>query len=129
MRSLCFVCVDQEREELKQRERRKRRTRLEVISILTQLGYSRRDAARAAHLADGDVDKACEVSHISGSLETFSFSTAGNMLMSNHLENMSTLDIELMLTNSMKIHPLRSSSLVFLCSDSPGLQPVCSVQQ
>uniref|UniRef100_A0A3Q3XAP0 UBA domain-containing protein n=1 Tax=Mola mola TaxID=94237 RepID=A0A3Q3XAP0_MOLML len=48
----------QEREELKQRERRKRSRRLEVVSTLTELGYSRRDAARAAQLANGDVDKA-----------------------------------------------------------------------
>uniref|UniRef100_A0A671YF82 Negative regulator of ubiquitin-like proteins 1 n=1 Tax=Sparus aurata TaxID=8175 RepID=A0A671YF82_SPAAU len=52
----------QEREELKQRERRKRSRRMEVISTLTELGYSRRDAARALHLADGDVDRACAVS-------------------------------------------------------------------
>ena len=54
--------MDQEREELKQRERRKRSRRMEVISTLTELGYSRRDAARALHLADGDVDRACAVS-------------------------------------------------------------------
>lgn len=51
----------QEREELKQRERRKRSRRMEVISTLTELGYSRRDAARALHLADGDVDRACAI--------------------------------------------------------------------
>ncbi|KAM9337477.1 NEDD8 ultimate buster 1 isoform 1-T1 [Symphorus nematophorus] len=48
----------QEREELKQRERRKRSRRMEVISTLTELGFSRRDAARALHHADGDVDRA-----------------------------------------------------------------------
>uniref|UniRef100_A0A8C9YME3 Negative regulator of ubiquitin like proteins 1 n=1 Tax=Sander lucioperca TaxID=283035 RepID=A0A8C9YME3_SANLU len=48
----------QEREELKQRERQKRSRRMEVISTLTELGFSRRDAARALQLADGDVDKA-----------------------------------------------------------------------
>ncbi|XP_070784051.1 NEDD8 ultimate buster 1-like [Enoplosus armatus] len=48
----------QEREELKQRERQKRSRRMEVISTLTELGYSRRDAATALHHADGDVDKA-----------------------------------------------------------------------
>lgn len=31
---------------------------MENISILTELGYSRRDAARALHRADGDMDKA-----------------------------------------------------------------------
>uniref|UniRef100_A0A8D0CZP5 Negative regulator of ubiquitin like proteins 1 n=1 Tax=Sander lucioperca TaxID=283035 RepID=A0A8D0CZP5_SANLU len=52
----------QEREELKQRERQKRSRRMEVISTLTELGFSRRDAARALQLADGDVDKAYAVS-------------------------------------------------------------------
>ncbi|KAF3703919.1 NEDD8 ultimate buster 1 [Channa argus] len=48
----------QEREELKQRERQKRRTRMENISILAELGYSTSDAARALHHADGDMNKA-----------------------------------------------------------------------
>uniref|UniRef100_A0A3B3B5Q1 Negative regulator of ubiquitin-like proteins 1 n=1 Tax=Oryzias melastigma TaxID=30732 RepID=A0A3B3B5Q1_ORYME len=51
----------QERQELKQRERQKRRSRMEAISTLTELGYNRRDAARALHLADGDVDRAYNV--------------------------------------------------------------------
>ncbi|XP_030612293.1 NEDD8 ultimate buster 1 [Archocentrus centrarchus] len=48
----------QEREELKQRERQKRRTRMEAISTLAELGFSRSDAARALHHADGNVDRA-----------------------------------------------------------------------
>uniref|UniRef100_A0AAX7SNC5 UBA domain-containing protein n=1 Tax=Astatotilapia calliptera TaxID=8154 RepID=A0AAX7SNC5_ASTCA len=48
----------QEREELKQRERQKRRTRMEAISALMELGFSQRDAARALHHADGNVDRA-----------------------------------------------------------------------
>ncbi|KAI3355564.1 hypothetical protein L3Q82_018391, partial [Scortum barcoo] len=48
----------QEREELKERERQKRSTRMEVISTLAELGFPRRDAARALHLTEGDVDKA-----------------------------------------------------------------------
>ncbi|XP_029979508.1 NEDD8 ultimate buster 1 [Sphaeramia orbicularis] len=48
----------QEREELKQRERQKRRTRMDAICTLTQLGYSRTDAARALHHAHGDLDRA-----------------------------------------------------------------------
>uniref|UniRef100_A0A3P8RQN7 Negative regulator of ubiquitin-like proteins 1 n=1 Tax=Amphiprion percula TaxID=161767 RepID=A0A3P8RQN7_AMPPE len=48
----------QEREDLKQRERQRRRTRMEDISTLSELGFSRRDAARALHHAHGDVDKA-----------------------------------------------------------------------
>ncbi|XP_069368437.1 NEDD8 ultimate buster 1 [Paralichthys olivaceus] len=51
----------QEREELKQRERQKRSRRMEDISVLAELGHSRRDAARALHRADGDVNKACEI--------------------------------------------------------------------
>ncbi|XP_068199808.1 NEDD8 ultimate buster 1 isoform X2 [Antennarius striatus] len=51
----------QEREQLKRRERLKRRRRVEAISTLTELGYSRRDASRALHLADGDVDRACGI--------------------------------------------------------------------
>lgn len=35
---------------------------MEVISTLEELGYSRRDAARAAHLADGNLDRAYGVS-------------------------------------------------------------------
>ncbi|XP_018544075.1 NEDD8 ultimate buster 1 isoform X2 [Lates calcarifer] len=51
----------QEREELKQRERQKRRRRMEDITVLTELGFSRRDAARALHRADGDVNRACQI--------------------------------------------------------------------
>ncbi|XP_039983001.1 NEDD8 ultimate buster 1 isoform X1 [Xiphias gladius] len=51
----------QEREELKQRERQRRRRRVEDIASLMELGYSRRDAARALHRADGDLNKACEI--------------------------------------------------------------------
>ncbi|MED6290447.1 hypothetical protein CHARACLAT_013068 [Characodon lateralis] len=48
----------QEREEVKQRERQKRTARMEAISSLMELGFSRRDAARALHHAEGNVDKA-----------------------------------------------------------------------
>ncbi|XP_067433567.1 NEDD8 ultimate buster 1 [Thunnus thynnus] len=51
----------QDREELKQRERQKRRSRMEAISTLAELGYSRRDAARALHHANGNVDRAFEI--------------------------------------------------------------------
>lgn len=54
--------IYQEREELKQRERQKRRTRTEAISALMELGFSQRDAARALHHADGNVDRAYAVS-------------------------------------------------------------------
>ncbi|XP_041823981.1 NEDD8 ultimate buster 1 [Melanotaenia boesemani] len=48
----------QERQELMQREQQKRKTRMEAISTLAKLGYSRRDAARALHHANGNLDKA-----------------------------------------------------------------------
>uniref|UniRef100_A0A3P8WVY4 Negative regulator of ubiquitin like proteins 1 n=1 Tax=Cynoglossus semilaevis TaxID=244447 RepID=A0A3P8WVY4_CYNSE len=50
-----------EREELKQREQQKRMTRMANIAALMELGFSRRDAARALHHANGDVNKACEI--------------------------------------------------------------------
>lgn len=56
-----FLSLDQEKIEQRQRERMKRSRRLEVISTLAELGYSRRDASRAAHLAEGDLDKALGV--------------------------------------------------------------------
>lgn len=56
----------------KQRERMKRGRRLEVVSILSDMGFSRRDAARAAHQADGDVDRAYGVCLTVGSLKTSS---------------------------------------------------------
>lgn len=58
MSCFCVLFANQEQIEQRKRERRKRSRRLEVISILTKLGYSRREATRAAHLAHGDVDKA-----------------------------------------------------------------------
>ncbi|XP_063062829.1 NEDD8 ultimate buster 1 [Engraulis encrasicolus] len=48
----------QEKEEMRSRERQKRRTRQEGINTLVELGYAKRDAARALHQANGDVDKA-----------------------------------------------------------------------
>lgn len=54
--------MDQEREEMHQRERQKRRRRMEAISTLAELGFSQRDAGRALHHAAGDVDRAYAVS-------------------------------------------------------------------
>ncbi|CAL8294606.1 unnamed protein product [Lota lota] len=48
----------QEREALKDREEAKRSKRLECVAVLTELGYSRTDASRALHQAEGDVNKA-----------------------------------------------------------------------
>ncbi|XP_067233808.1 NEDD8 ultimate buster 1 [Chanodichthys erythropterus] len=50
-----------ERKEMKEREREKRRRRLQDINTLVELGYSKRDAARALHQARGDVDKAYNI--------------------------------------------------------------------
>ncbi|XP_035269239.1 NEDD8 ultimate buster 1-like [Anguilla anguilla] len=47
-----------EKEEMKQREREKRRRRLEAIDTLVQLGYSKKDAAKALNQTDGDMDRA-----------------------------------------------------------------------
>ncbi|KAG7251647.1 hypothetical protein CRUP_031242, partial [Coryphaenoides rupestris] len=46
------------RQALKEQERNKSRRRLEGVAVLKELGYSRRDASRALHKAEGDVDKA-----------------------------------------------------------------------
>lgn len=51
----------QEREEQKQREQQRRRTRMEDVSTLMELGFSRRDAARALHRAQGDLDRASSI--------------------------------------------------------------------
>ncbi|KAJ0060010.1 hypothetical protein NL108_018429 [Boleophthalmus pectinirostris] len=48
----------QEREEMKARERQKRRSRLEAISILSGFGFNRKDAARALNQTRGNVDQA-----------------------------------------------------------------------
>ncbi|XP_043082335.1 NEDD8 ultimate buster 1 isoform X1 [Puntigrus tetrazona] len=47
-----------EKKELKEREREKRQRRLQDINTLVELGFSKRDAARALHQSRGDVDKA-----------------------------------------------------------------------
>lgn len=49
---------NKERDEMKEREREKRRRRLQDINTLVELGYNKRDAAKALHQAKGDVDKA-----------------------------------------------------------------------
>lgn len=49
---------NKERDEMKEKEREKRRRRLQDINTLVELGYSKRDAAKALHQAKGDVDKA-----------------------------------------------------------------------
>ncbi|XP_061777458.1 NEDD8 ultimate buster 1 isoform X3 [Nerophis ophidion] len=51
----------QEREELKHRERQKRKNMMAGISVLTEAGYSKKDAARALQQANGNVDKAFEI--------------------------------------------------------------------
>lgn len=47
-----------EREEIKQKEREKRRQRVQAIHTLAELGYSKKAAAKALHATNGDVDEA-----------------------------------------------------------------------
>uniref|UniRef100_A0A3B3ZCS4 UBA domain-containing protein n=1 Tax=Periophthalmus magnuspinnatus TaxID=409849 RepID=A0A3B3ZCS4_9GOBI len=54
----------QEREEMKARERQKRRTRLEAVTVLTGFGFNRKDAARALNQTKGNVDQAYTVSDL-----------------------------------------------------------------
>ncbi|XP_051543445.1 NEDD8 ultimate buster 1 isoform X2 [Myxocyprinus asiaticus] len=49
---------NKEKEDMKEKEHEKRRCRLRDISTLVELGFSKRDAAKALHCARGDVDKA-----------------------------------------------------------------------
>ncbi|XP_012671747.1 NEDD8 ultimate buster 1 [Clupea harengus] len=47
-----------DKEELRKRERDKRKSRQAAINTLGELGFAKRDASRALHQASGDVDKA-----------------------------------------------------------------------
>ncbi|XP_029955064.1 NEDD8 ultimate buster 1 [Salarias fasciatus] len=51
----------EEQQQLKQQEAQRRRRRMEAISALTELGFSRRDAARALEQAGGDADSAYSI--------------------------------------------------------------------
>ncbi|XP_019749434.1 NEDD8 ultimate buster 1 [Hippocampus comes] len=51
----------QEREELRQRERRKRQQTKAGLAILAEAGYAARDAATALERADGNVDQAFQI--------------------------------------------------------------------
>ncbi|MBN3278897.1 NUB1 protein, partial [Polyodon spathula] len=48
----------EEKAEMKRKEREKRRKRVDDINTLREMGYSKRDAARALHEAEGDLDRA-----------------------------------------------------------------------
>ncbi|XP_072306488.1 NEDD8 ultimate buster 1 [Eucyclogobius newberryi] len=48
----------QEREEMKAREQQKRRSRLEAVTVLTGLGFNRKDAARVLNQTKGNLDQA-----------------------------------------------------------------------
>ncbi|KAK5849537.1 hypothetical protein PBY51_013865 [Eleginops maclovinus] len=69
----------QEREDLQQRERQKRRRRSEGVSTLTELGFSRRDASRALQLTDGDVDAAYQILLDSKAAENNNNNTEGGL--------------------------------------------------
>ncbi|XP_048872307.1 NEDD8 ultimate buster 1 [Brienomyrus brachyistius] len=51
----------EEKQKMEAAEREKRRRRLEAINTLQELGYSRKDAARALHKAEGNVDMAFNI--------------------------------------------------------------------
>ncbi|XP_007233945.3 NEDD8 ultimate buster 1 [Astyanax mexicanus] len=48
----------QERDEIKKKEKEKRRQRLQAINTLVELGYNKKAAAKALHATNGDVDEA-----------------------------------------------------------------------
>lgn len=53
-----IIARRKEKEELRKSERKKRRQRVDDISTLVGLGYTKKEAARALHQTNGDVDKA-----------------------------------------------------------------------
>ncbi|XP_066540174.1 NEDD8 ultimate buster 1 [Hoplias malabaricus] len=62
-----------EREEIKNKERERRRRRLEGINTLAELGYNKKAAAKALHETNGDVDEAYRL--LLGSQGASSFQT------------------------------------------------------
>ncbi|MGH0149976.1 UNVERIFIED_CONTAM: hypothetical protein FKN15_024534 [Acipenser sinensis] len=53
--------VMKEKAEMKRKERQKRRKHVDDINTLRELGCSKRDAARALHDAEGDLDRAFQI--------------------------------------------------------------------
>ncbi|XP_072536091.1 NEDD8 ultimate buster 1 isoform X2 [Salminus brasiliensis] len=56
--ALHIIRRNSERNDIMQRERNKRKRRLEAIETLVEMGYSKKDAAKALHATNGDVDEA-----------------------------------------------------------------------
>uniref|UniRef100_A0A3Q1ITL1 UBA domain-containing protein n=1 Tax=Anabas testudineus TaxID=64144 RepID=A0A3Q1ITL1_ANATE len=103
-----------EKEDLKHRERQKRRTRMDNISTLTAMGYSRRDAARALHRADGDMNKACGLLYLGferDASEAALRQTGGDVQSATQLllENRGVLPSELLPVSPPSTSPSTSS--------------------
>uniref|UniRef100_A0A8C5FMA9 Negative regulator of ubiquitin-like proteins 1 n=1 Tax=Gadus morhua TaxID=8049 RepID=A0A8C5FMA9_GADMO len=78
----------QEREALKEREEAKRSSRLEAVAVLTEMGYSRADASRALHQAQGDVNRAYALLYLGFERqvsETALRLTDGDLQLATHL--------------------------------------------
>ncbi|KAJ8010626.1 hypothetical protein DPEC_G00077030 [Dallia pectoralis] len=69
----------QEKEEMKLREREKRRMRLEALATLRELGYSKSDSARALQQTNGDVDRAYGILLESSQMESAAVCNRDNM--------------------------------------------------
>ncbi|KAG9347788.1 hypothetical protein JZ751_003803 [Albula glossodonta] len=91
----------QEKEEMKKREREKRRQRLEAINTLVGMGYSKKDAAKALHDAEGDLDKAFRLMYLGFEREVVEAAlrfTGGNVHLASQMivDNQGSLPPELL---------------------------------
>ncbi|MGH0135679.1 UNVERIFIED_CONTAM: hypothetical protein FKN15_057894 [Acipenser sinensis] len=68
----------EEKAEMKRKERQKRRKHVDDINTLRELGCSKRDAARALHDAEGDLDRAFQQTYVYVFCIVFSSNSAGS---------------------------------------------------